>query len=351
MATIVVLAAEDCRVCRLNRRKKRCRRVADMSTPQSQSLGPGAPSRDSKRDMGFEHPTWNPADHDPTPGTKGPRYLTAEDRARFREVLLPIADALDRATMESTREPVPGTDAWRIWRSGEKRHALEAMITMRYSNMSAIDHVRAYVALVKEEATGASALATVARGAHEALARTSFLLARSDDADLYHRSISLLIAELYFPIKFDESMRTRGGVAVDPAEEREELEAELRRLGLPKSSRIDFATMVASMLDDAIEGSGGRDAYSTLSAVAHAQRYGLDPYIRTDERGQVVGLVAPRAVVFQQVFELMATLSTTALAYVTFFAQGAEASIPLREAEVRAMALLETLAAEMWPTD
>lgn len=322
-----------------------------MCTPQGQSSGPDASSGGQQLNTDFEQPSWSPADYDPTPGTRGPRYLTDEDRQLLRRVLMPIVDALNDATMDSTREPEPETDAWRVWRGDENHHALDAMITMRYSNMSAIAHVRAYVALLDEEATGASALATVARGAHEALARTSYLLARADDKDLYFRSISLLIAELYFPIKFSEAMRTRGGAAVDPAREREALEAELRRLGLPKPARIDFAPMVASMIDRAIEGNGGRDAYSTLSAVAHAHRYGLDPYVRTDHRGQVVDLVAPRAVVFQQVFELMATLSTTALGYVTFFRKGAEATIPLRAAEIRAMELLETLAAEMWPVE
>lgn len=277
--------------------------------------------------------------------------MTAEDRTRFREVLLPIADILEAATTESTREPTPGTDAWRLWRSDEKEHALDAMITMRYSNMSATDHLRAYVALVDGAETGASALATVARGTHEALARTWFLLTRTSDADLHHRSISLLIAELHFPAKFGESMRTRGGTAVDPVEVRKSLQAELQRLGLPKPTRIDFARLVATMLDDVLEGGDGRDVYSTLSAVAHAQRYGLDTYIRTDELGQVVGLVAPRAVVFQQVIELMAVLSSTALGYIKFFRAGPEATIPLRKAELRAMTLLQVLAAEMWPDE
>jgi hypothetical protein len=320
-----------------------------MSMPQSHQPGPGEAPQGAKDDAGIEQLTWDPANHDPTPGTRGPRYLTAADRVRFREVLLPITVALDAATVESAREPRPGTDAWRIWSSGDKRHALDAMITMRYSNMSAADHVRAYVALVVGDEAGASALATLARGTHEALARTWFLLARADDADLQHRSISLLIAELYFPIKFDESMRTRGGAAVDAAEEREALEAELRRLGLPKPARIDFSAMVANMLDDVLDGGDGRDTYSTLSAVAHAQRYGLDPYIRTNERGYVVDLVAPRAVVFQQVFELMCVLVATAQSYVTFFGAGPETTIPLREAELRGMALLQALAAEMWP--
>jgi hypothetical protein len=320
-----------------------------MWMPESQPTGREAPSQDPEPFASSKRLTWDPSNYDPTPGTQGPRYMTAEDRTRFREVLLPIADILEAATADFTSKPTPGTDAWRLWRSDERTHALDAMITMRYSNMSAIDHLRAYVTLVNGDETGASALATVARGTHEALARTWFLLARTSDGDLYHRSISLLIAELYFPVKFDESMRTRGGTAVDPAEVRKSLQAELQRLGLPKPTRIDFAGMVATMLDDVLEGGDGRNVYSTLSAVAHAQRYGLDPYIRIDELSQVIDLVAPRAVVFQQVFELMAVLSSTALAYIKFFRAEPEATVPLRKAELRAMTLLQVLAAEMWP--
>jgi hypothetical protein len=325
--------------------------VESMNMSQGQSAGQGAAPQDRERGADYKQPTWDPSNYDPTPGTQGPRYMTSEDRARFREVLLPIADTLDAVTTEYNREPKPGTDAWRLWRGDETAHTLDAMLTMRYSNMSAIDHLRAYVALVDGAETGASALATVARGTHEALARTWFLLARTSDADFHHRSISLLIAELYFPVKFDESMRTRGGTAVDPVEVRNSLQAELQRLGLPKPARIDFGTMVATMLDDVLDGGGGRDVYSTLSAVAHAQRYGLDTYIRVDELGQKVDLIAPRAVVFQQVFELMAAVSSTALAYIKFFRSEPEATILLRKAELRAMNLLQILAAEMWPDE
>ena len=322
-----------------------------MNMPEGKQSGRGATAQEPKHGASSESPTWDPSNFDPTPGTQGPRYVTAEDRTRFREVLLPIAEILEAATTASANEPTPGTDAWRLWRSVEKEHVIDAMITMRYSNMSATDHLRAYVALVDGEETGASVLATVARGTHEALARTWFLLARTSDTDLHHRSISLLIAELRFPVQFDESMRTRGGTAVDPVEMRKSLQAELQRLGVPTPKRIDFAGMVATMLDGVLQGGDGRDVYSTLSAVAHAQRYGIDTYILTDERGQVVDLVAPRAVVFQQVFELMAALSSTALEYIRFFSADPEATISLRMAELRATNLLRVLAAEMWPDD
>lgn len=295
---------------------------------------------------------WDPASYDPTPGAHGTRVLSAADIQQISQALLLPVTAVERITIESaSAKPPVGSDALRLFEGSETAHALDGMLTMRYANMSALDHVRAFVALIRTPTVRSTALATVARGAHESLARTWHLLARTSDQDFLYRTICVLRAELRYPEKYNEMMRTRAGMPVDPAEKRQELANELVRLDLPAPARIDLSTLVATMLDGAFEGGGGLDVYSTLSSVAHAHRYGVDTFVVTDEYGHITGLVAPRAVVVEAATMLMGALSVTGRSYVEFYGAEPRHVERLNAAVGRAYEALESIASSIWPDE
>jgi hypothetical protein len=186
---------------------------------------------------------------DPTPG--------AHDVQRTSQTLLLIVPAFERIIFETAASPPPaGSDAFRLWRGRSPEHAYDGMITMQFANLSAFDHLRAFVAFIRTPTVRSTALATVARGAHESLARTWYLLGGSDDDDFLHRAISLLRSDLRIPENRSEPLRTRNGDAVSPAEKRQELSDELNRFGLSVPAKIELTVLVATMLDEALTEKG-----------------------------------------------------------------------------------------------
>jgi hypothetical protein len=192
---------------------------------------------------------------------------------------------------------------------------------MQYANMSAMDHLRAFVALIRTPTVRSTSLATVTRGALESLARTWHLLARADDNDYVYRVISLLRSDLRHSELLQEPVRTRDGDPVDPAEKRAFFADELKRLGLLAPAKVDLAQMVARMLDSEMGQGDGRMRYSTLSSIAHAHRLGINTFVTTSDEGEITGLAAPRPVVMNMVGELTAATYGTMRKFVTFYGE------------------------------
>lgn len=286
---------------------------------------------------------------DPTPGAHGPLELSADDVQRISRTLLLLVAKFEQITFETADSaPPPESDAFRLWRGRSPENAHDAMITMQFANLSAFDHVRAFVALIRTPTVRSTALATVARGAHESLARTWYLLDGSDDDDFLYRAISLLRSDLRIPENRNEPLRTRNGDVVIPTKKRQELSNELKRFGLPAPAKIELTALVTTMLDEAFEDGNGRDEYSTLSAVAHGHRHGLNNFVITAAGGEVAGLAAPRAAVVHFAAMLMGALHSVAWRFIAFYGPQARHADLFRTAWHRAYGSLEPVAASIW---
>lgn len=189
--------------------------------------------------------------------------------------------------------------------------AVDAFHTMRISNLSAFDHGRAFVTLLRTPRVPATALATVSRGALESLARTSFLLSRTDNQDFVHRSLSLLYTDLKFPEKYKEQLWTRAGAPVDPTEQRDVYKAQALEFGARKPVEVSYGKLVTSMLDQELQDEVGAQRYSDVSAVAHASRLALNTYLVIEETGHWEGLHPNRFAAYELVANMLAGISAT----------------------------------------
>jgi hypothetical protein len=266
-----------------------------------------------------------------------PRELSKSDIQLLSRAILGFVVAGEKVTFDCLdHEPSPGSPAQLAWRSAFSKHVGEAFLVMQYANLSAFDHSRAFVALLRTPTVRSTALATVVRGAVESFARTFHILSHADQADLAHRTITLLHNDLFFPYRFGEEIMTRDGDAVDVAAKRSFYADELRRLGLPQPSKTNLSGMVVAMLDSEIQDGRGNVRYSTLSATAHAHRLGINNFVVTDETGGVSGLVAPRLVVGEIATVLLASTSAATMKFARFYGAQTRHMELLRAAEYRA---------------
>lgn len=286
----------------------------------------------------------------PIPGTSGPAEFTKSDAHSASGALLQLAVALDKITFETADNPPPeGSAGLTLFNHAERGYAIDGFLTMQYANLSAIDHIRCFVTLVRTSTGRSTGLATVTRGALESLARTWHLLARRSEQDFIYRVISLLRSDLRYSEILQEPIRTRDGDPVDPATKRAFYASELNRLGLPAAAKTDLARMVAAMLDAEMATGEGRARYSALSSIAHAHRTGINTFITTSSDGQVSGLAAPRPVVMDMVGQLVAGTYGTARAFVTFYGDQTRHGELLETAMQRALRSLEPVIESIWP--
>ncbi|WP_136710129.1 hypothetical protein [Agromyces sp. H66] len=285
-----------------------------------------------------------------TPGAHGPAELVDSDVQSISRAVLLLVTTAEKITFETANNPPPtGSPAHDLWRGSEGGYAIDGFITMQYANMSAMDHARGFVSLVRTPTVRSTALATIARGALESLARTWYLLARENDSDFVYRVLSLLRSDLRYSELLDERIHTRDGDAVDPAERREFYSSELKRLGMPSPARIDLANMVSAMLDAEMDKSDGRMHYSALSSIAHAHRLGINTFITTGSDGDITGLAAPRPVVMDMVGHLVAATFGTTQAFVTFYGDQTRHVELLETAMQRALRILVPIMDSIWP--
>ena len=284
------------------------------------------------------------------PGASGPAELVGGDVPSISRALLLLTTTVEKITFETANNPPPaGSAAYLLWRGPEVGYAIDGFITMQYSNMSAMDHARGFVSLIRAPTVRSTALATVARGSLESLARTWHLLARETESDFIYRTISLLRADLRYAELLGEPLRTRDGDAVDPAAKRRFYADELERLQLPSPARVDLGGMVSAMLDAEMDKSDGRMRYSALSSIAHAHRLGINQFITTGSSGDINGMAAPRPVVMDIVGTLTAATYGTAQAFVAFYGNQTRHVELLEKAMQRAVQTLGPIMDGIWP--
>jgi hypothetical protein len=285
-----------------------------------------------------------------TPGVNGPAELEGGDIQSISRALLLLTTTTEKITFETADNPPPvESDAYRLWRGSEVGHAIDGFITMQYANMSAMDHLRGFVSLIRTPTVRSTALATVARGSLESFARTWHLLSSNGESEFIYRTINLLRSDLRFAELLGEPIRTRDGDAVDPAERRKFYADELKRLQLPSPARVELAGMVAVMLDAEMGKGDGRRRYSSLSSIAHAHRLGINQFITTGSNGNINGMAAPRPVVMDIVGTLAAATYGTAQAFVEFYGNQTRHEELLETAMRRSFQTLGPVMDGIWP--
>jgi len=287
----------------------------------------------------------------PIPGTEGPLELGGDDVQAISRALLLLAVTAEKINFATAADPPPiGSGAATLYRGPEAGYALEGFLTMQYAIMSAMDHVRSFVALIRTPTVRSTALATVARGGLESLARSWYLLSRESNEDFVYRVLSLLRSDLKYAELLGEDLRTRNGDPVDPVERRSFYADELKRLNLPAAAKNELGLMVAAMLDAELDQRDGRMRYSALSSIAHAHRLGVNNFVATGTNGDVAGLAAPRPVVMDVVGQLTAATYGTMRTFVAFYGDQVRHIELLESAFQRALRALLPVAESVWPS-
>lgn len=193
-----------------------------------------------------------------------------------------------------------------------RNHLTDAVLQAEYGLLSACDHARAFSTLIRGDRRPATALMTLARGCLEAVGRVRWLVQDLDFATLAHRSISLLYADLKYPMQHGEMLLDRDGGDVDPGERRSYYEGELERLGVAKPLKIEITRLVEEVAASDIAHQDGKQLYSVLSSVAHGHRSGINAFVQTSPDNVVLGLGASLPTVTEFALQMTVTLVSTA---------------------------------------
>lgn len=136
-------------------------------------------------------------------------------------------------------------------------------------NLAVVDHVKAFIRAVRDGQASVSA-ASLARGAVEPAAKSWYLLASADAAELFRRYVAVTDMELKRSIRFSELVDGTGR-PVDGERHLADLRGALKTCELEPLQNVNLTKIVSDMLDAAAGGPDGRRAYSALSSVAHGE--------------------------------------------------------------------------------
>lgn len=223
--------------------------------------------------------------------TDGEQTLTREERAALSNHLLAFLEQLQPLLARGFGAEVAESRAERLANGDHPsisqgpfpgRNALE---TAMFSALAGLDHARLAARSVSDR-SAVFGVATLTRGALEALARARWIIEPEDDRTVIVRWLSALASELK---TFD---RLRPGVVLhelrgrhsDASLVRESVLDDLERLkGDRHPIEFSYSALAASL---ATRGSAnGRVIYSDLSGVARAESLSLHGFLQIDERG------------------------------------------------------------------
>lgn len=158
----------------------------------------------------------------------------------------------------------------------------EAVYAAMLATLSGVDHALAWTVLVEEGSTSV-ALATVARGALEGLAKSYYLLSAPDTREFVARHISVSLADLKYPLQYSRFQDFTGTILDNHAlpELHRELVARLDlTLVTPTAQEYVRSLLTAGMRPGEV---ADFNIYSQLSGAAHAATSALGMY--RDETG------------------------------------------------------------------
>jgi hypothetical protein len=184
----------------------------------------------------------------------------------------------------------------RSWRGSSPRNVYEDVL---FLTMAAVDHMRSMVTLLRRHQLPTASLASLTRGQLEAASRAFWILADPDPRTTLIRHAELAYHDVGDAINSGaKSTRyARAGNVLTPEQVRQEIVAYLNLLSAKPSQRVGAHTILLQLLE-AIDveqlttDQERRDVYSSLSAVAHAQLFGVTSFIwaERNEDGTVSAL-------------------------------------------------------------
>lgn len=165
--------------------------------------------------------------------------------------------------------------------------AAQALSEIPMAMASGVDHLSALADALGSDRTLGFPFATLARGAMEAYGRAWYLLEAPDAKALVQRWLATRINDLKFAVRASD----------DPAEEAQlqntldSLRNDAAALGMPRSDmKVSFTALASAVHDAAYSDTDGGREYSILSAVAHAERSGIQRLVHRQAHDVARGL-------------------------------------------------------------
>ncbi|GAA4659588.1 hypothetical protein [Arthrobacter cryoconiti] len=214
--------------------------------------------------------------------------LSTRDLTLMRQIVIGIVPEAERLTHLSVGRP-PGAESAALQfledivsqstpkDSSHKRHA---HLAMGLYTFAALDHMRAFVPLLKTK-RHIMPLATLTRGSVEALGKANYLLDANSASDLLRRHVSLATLELGNSVKHSE-FAYHDGTKVDGKAYLEGVKDLVVQLGLSKPDQVNVTGLTSDLLNESSPGSPGRTFYSQLSGVAHGETAAVSMFIASD---------------------------------------------------------------------
>lgn len=193
-----------------------------------------------------------------------------------------------------------------------------AHLAILATSLSAVDHVQAFVGGIQKGRLHSASLATIARGAVEALARSYWLLELEGAAPLVQRFLSLSYDDTAYLKKSSTSLRFKSGPERDVEQYRAYIKGELTARGLELEIRGSKAR-VARLIDFWDRRKRGVGIYSNLSSVAHGEIHALNFLLSDSTSDWSLGLTVPRELVVNMVFVMNNSLISVLDRMIRFF--------------------------------
>lgn len=200
-----------------------------------------------------------------------------------------------------------------------RKHVIDATLIAEYALLSASDHARAFATLLRAPRRHATSIVTLTRAALESLARGRWLARDLDLNTLLHRTLSLLYGDLRHPAYLGEQMLTRDGLPLDPAAQRARYRTELARLGLQEPAKVELSKLVSDLIEADIKHQDGPKLYSVLSSVAHAQRAGINAFVRMEPGTDLFAMEVPVPTITELALQVTVTLLNTTEAVLRWY--------------------------------
>ncbi len=181
---------------------------------------------------------------------------------------------------------------------------------------TALDHLRSFAAVLGEGQ--AMSLATLTRGAVEALGKAHYLLMAPTAKEMVGRHLSLGLAELEVSVKkVGDAFRDLRGEPLDVRAHMAALEDKLAALGFERE-KVGVTALASMVVSECVPGLDGRAFYSQLSSVAHGETAGVSAFLgRNIEAG--IGFVQPPALVLPFIGAMTKTSCTVVSGVVAHF--------------------------------
>lgn len=221
------------------------------------------------------------------------RLQLAQTLSAHIDPSLDLAMALSAAAMEGPHASGSWADSVTTAQSEFEFGAMgsaplsQALSELPLTMASGVDHMSALVDALASERTIGYALATIARGAIEAYGRAWFLLEAHDATSLAKRWLRTRNSDLRFAVRIadDPSDVTRMESSLAAIRE------DAASLGMTTNDlRLSFADLASEVYNAAHGDNEGQRAYSVLSAVAHAERSGVQRMVHRIQNNVAPGL-------------------------------------------------------------